>query len=219
MDTLLASRFILRSDERQATLIHPLPSTWWSRPYEYSWAMAFASPEAVVLDAACGISHPFKFALAERSREAHACDLDPRITSKAAIIEDISRDFGVEAAASQVDYWQEGLRLACANLTELPYEDALFDRVFCISVLEHMPFNDQALALREFSRVLKPDALLILTFDYPTVSLEDISMLLRDTGFVFAGEVDYTLPEDALHTDMWGGLHCFRAVLRKASDS
>jgi len=217
MDTLLASRFILRADERQTTLIHPLPATWWSRPYEYSWAMAFTSPEAVVLDAACGISHPFKFALAERSREAHACDLDPRITSKAAIIEDIGRDFGVEATAWHVDHWHESLHLASANLTELPYEEQQFDRVFCISVLEHMPVSDQALALREFSRILKPDGLLILTFDYPTVSLEDMSMLLRDTGFVFAGEVDYTLPEDALYTDMWGGLYCFRAVLRKVN--
>lgn len=141
----------------------------------------------MLLDAACGISHPFKFALAEVSREVHACDIDPRITSRSQILEDIARDFGLDAAQRQASDWQHRLHLAHANLADLPYDREKFDRVFCISVLEHMTPEDQSAAIGEFYRTLKPGGLLVLTFDYPAVHLENIQQTLQQAGFTFAG--------------------------------
>jgi len=211
----LTSRFFVESDEKIDKLIHILPNTWWSRKYEYAWAMRFASPVAVVLDAACGVMHPLKFALAERCLETHACDIDPRITSKSAIIEEISQNLGAAAAQWHVEHWQSNLELAYADLTKLPYMDDKFDVAFCISVLEHMQAREQELALEQFYRVLKPGGLLIFTFDFPGVELDALPDIVSDAGFEFAGDVDLDMPPDALHTEMWGGLHCFRAALRK----
>lgn len=125
LDHQLDARFIVDSDHREDTFIVPLPLTWWSRPYEYAWCSQFAGEQEVVLDAACGISHPFKFYLASNSmREVHACDLDVRILSKKEIYADAVRDFG-ECAANQLTEhtdWSR-LHLAYASITAMPYGD------------------------------------------------------------------------------------------------
>lgn len=84
------SRFFVNSDARREKLIYDLPESWWSRPYEYEWCTNFISPHDVVLDAACGISHPLKFYLAGFSDEVYACDLDARILSREAILQNIA---------------------------------------------------------------------------------------------------------------------------------
>lgn len=54
-----------------------------------------------------------------------------------------------------------------ASMTELPYKDEeIFDRIFSICVLEHLSKHDQIKAIREMVRVLKPDGIIGLTFDY-----------------------------------------------------
>ncbi len=213
----LQSRFIVDTDERVEHMIYDLPKSWWSRPYEYAWCSSFVSDEAVVLDAACGISHPFKFFLAEHCKMTYACDLDPRILSTESILKNIRDDIGVqEAEAAEVKrYTADTLALAHANLTSLPYENDLFDLIFCISVLEHMPVKDCVKAMEEFKRTLKPDGKLILTFDYPTVNLNVMDRMFDELGLEYADQVDYALPDHAVHSKMWGSLYIFRAVLRK----
>jgi ubiquinone/menaquinone biosynthesis C-methylase UbiE len=49
------------------------------------------------------------------------------------------------------------------SLTELPYEDASFQRVLCLDVLEHLTFDDQPRALAELARVLSPDGELLIS--------------------------------------------------------
>ena len=44
--------------------------------------------------------------------------------------------------------------LVCADAMQLPFEPGTFDAIVSMDVLEHIP--DDALALREFYRVLKP---------------------------------------------------------------
>ena len=65
---LLTTRFFNTNDKRMDTVVFPLPSHWWSRFYEYAWAAEFCSENDVVLDAACGIPHPFKFYLAGKCK-------------------------------------------------------------------------------------------------------------------------------------------------------
>ena len=212
------SRFFVNSDARREKLIYDLPESWWSRPYEYEWCTNFISPHDVVLDAACGISHPLKFYLAGFSAEVYACDIDARILSQDDIIQDITNDISPEAARQVQARRTTSLHLAQADLIALPYADESFDTIFCISVLEHLSQEDAALAVREFHRTLNGEGLLVLTFDYPTVNLPVINDVLLQAGFQYWGETDFNLPADALYTEQWGGLNCFRAVLKKAQN-
>jgi len=51
-----------------------------------------------------------------------------------------------------------------ADMQNLPYADKTFDKVVCISAIEHV--DDDVLALYEMMRVLKPEGLLLLTTEF-----------------------------------------------------
>lgn len=211
----LKSRFILNSDPKVNEFIYPLPETWWSRPYEYAWCASFLESEDTAMDAACGIPHPFKFALGRTCKEAHACDWDARIISHESVLEAVRSEIN-EAAAEQVrkgKYTETQLKQA--SLTQLPYPDSFFDKIYCISVFEHLSPNDMQLTMQEFKRTLKDEGIIILTLDVPTIDLDMFQDLLHRSALEPLSEVDYVLPQDALRTDLWGGLFCFRAALKK----
>lgn len=207
----MISRFVRVADAHVTSVLWPLPEPWWSRGREYAWAQRFVSKRHVVLDAACGVSHPFKFWLAENAQECHACDLDPRIVDDQAMVANVREDLGGEASIPK------NLYRKIADITSLPYPSNGFDRIFCISVLEHMTVGSILNALSEFHRVLKPTGLAVLTFDVPPLDPESIAETVRSVGFEFAGPLDLALPEDALFTHMYGGLRCFRTVLKRRS--
>ncbi|WP_339788101.1 class I SAM-dependent methyltransferase [Paenibacillus sp. FSL R7-0313] len=212
----MESRYIRQSDPKTDTLVFPLHPAWWSRPYEYEWARRFARPEDVVLDAACGISHPFKFWLAENCREVHACDWDERILSEEAIRLDIVSDFGEQAAQDLPESTLVRLHRAQANLAQLPYESGKFDRVFCISVLEHLDTGTMLRAFREFARVLKPNGQLIATFDVPEMRPDLLETIMAVTGLTIEDKLNVKEPDDAIWSDMYGTpIRCFRAVICK----
>jgi SAM-dependent methyltransferase len=54
----------------------------------------------------------------------------------------------------------DGRRIHALDVTALPYPDASFDVVICNHVLEHVP--DDATAMRELRRVMRPDGVAIL---------------------------------------------------------
>ena len=214
-DDILYSRFFVKEDLNTTEFVYPLPAAWWSRGYEYVWCASFASTEHTVLDAACGISHPLKFYLAGRCAHVHACDLDSRVLSPESMIAEVRSDIGEEGATGPLSDAMTQIQFAHADLTALPYGEGMFDRVFCVSTLEHLSSDARLSALVEMHRVLKDEGLLVLTFDYPTVHLPEINEMIHRSGLEFVVPPDFTLPPDALYTQMWGGLYCFRAVLRK----
>ena len=228
----LTSRFLKTKDLRCDEVVLPLHPAWWSRPYEYAWAGSFAEG-GTVLDAACGIEHPFKFFLVDRVGEIHACDMEEGILSRDAIRKGLRETYGEAVAGQLPERYLDGIHFSRSSITALPYADGLFDRIFCVSVLEHLTdsFNrhpwiprvdllqsllkrDIWLALGEFKRVLKNDGLIILTFDYPDINLDYLASVVRSLGLSFAGETDFTLPADALYAESLK-LSCFRAVLKK----
>ncbi|MEO2256343.1 class I SAM-dependent methyltransferase [Paenibacillus amylolyticus] len=212
----MESRYIRQSDPKTDTLVFPLHPAWWSRPYEYEWARRFARSDDVVLDAACGISHPFKFWLAENCREVHACDWDERILSEEAIRLDIVSDFGEQAAQDLPESTLVRLHRAKANLAQLPYESGKFDRVFCISVLEHLDTGTMLRAFREFARVLKPNGQLVATFDVPEMRPDLLETIMAVTGLTIEDKLNVVEPDDAIWSDMYGTpIRCFRAVICK----
>ena len=208
------SRYVRKTDLSKKCVFFDMPMAWWSRPYEYAWALGFAEPGMRVLDAACGVSHPFKFALADIGCEVDACDTDPRVVSDTEIVTHIADDVGL-VAANEAQNILGKVRRKVADIEHLPYPDSCFDRVFCISVLEHMEVSVITSCLSEFWRVLKPDGRLLLTFDVPTIQPEAIAEMVRTAQFTFAGTFDPNMPTDRLYTDAYGGLQCFRMALVK----
>jgi SAM-dependent methyltransferase len=64
----------------------------------------------------------------------------------------------------EIAAWREidpGLALQVEDASDLPYEDSSFDHSICVSVVEHVPDDTQALA--EIWRTLKPGGILHLT--------------------------------------------------------
>ncbi len=213
------SRFFVHDDEQTDSTLLKLPHDWWSRFYEYEWAKKFANKDDVVLDAACGVCHPFKFYLTDLCKEVYACDLDPRVLDKEAIIQDITAFLGLEVAANMDLTYLEKPHLSLANLTNLPYSNKQFDKVFCISVLEHMDKDSMFQAFQEFQRVLKDDGLVILTFDYPDIQFPNLEEAISQADLQFYGDVSFELPTDALYSRFHPPtLYCFRAVLKKNSN-
>lgn len=231
----LTSRYVVKTDEHVTHFFFELNPLWWSRFYEYPWAAQFMRADDVVLDAACGISHPFKFYALDKAREVVALDNDPRILRKEAIQADVVNDFGQAQVGLVTDRYFTDIQYVLAPLEKMSLPDKKFDRVFCISVLEHVQdwcnqyrFLNRFHFLRsvvphgipiilgEFKRVLKDDGLIVLTFDYPTINIDYFLSVLPSVGLEFAGPVDTTLPTDALYS-VDKELYCFRVVLKKSA--
>jgi len=125
---------------------HPIDPHWWSRHYEYPWALQYAEAGQVVADMGCGwMYRPFKDALAALGCKVYAVDGDWRVLAQEE---------------------RPGIELVYADMTEPieAIEEGSLDRIFCISVLEDL--GDKLIdALKEFYRLLKSGGLCVLTFD------------------------------------------------------
>lgn len=132
------STYFCNEDIHVKNFIFDLDPTWWSRPYEYPWASQFVESNDIVLDAACGICHPLKFYLSDYAREVYACDIDPRILQPEKILEEIEVVFGKNARMELPSKYLNKIHFSQASLLSLPYPDKKFDRIICISVIEHL---------------------------------------------------------------------------------
>jgi SAM-dependent methyltransferase len=216
MDEMFASRFFKTSDPVIKKMIVDIPAVWWSRFYEYEWARRFCQPDDVVLDAACGICHPFKFFISDICRQVYACDIDSRISVPSEILSDIAAAFGTQAALGFPVVYLSRVHLERASILRLPHKADVFNKVFCISALEHLSAYDVSLALQEFRRVLKDNGWLIITFDVPGLDPEFMVATVADLGFKFIGSIETRKPEKAIWSDRCQ-LNCFRAILAKTS--
>jgi 2-polyprenyl-3-methyl-5-hydroxy-6-metoxy-1,4-benzoquinol methylase len=115
-----------------------------SKQWEYSWALEQAAlfPGCWVLDAGCEASI-FPVYLAEQGCRVTALDVP----------------LPARPDAFHIKY-------VAGGLTTLPFAADSFDRVFCISVIEHLERNQALTALDDMHRVLQPGGKLLLTSDY-----------------------------------------------------
>jgi len=143
-----------------------LPSLHWSRRFEYPWAVLngkfLGSPKPFrILDCGAGLN-PLQFFLAMRGYSVYSLDLNIGTLLR---IGRIKANFGIQTIHP---YYGDILRM--------PFPDNSFDRVICISVLEHVlsryPIRSDTqleiilrMFFNELLRVLKPEGLLLLTFD------------------------------------------------------
>jgi SAM-dependent methyltransferase len=182
-----------------------LPS-WWSRMYEYAWAIQFAKPGQVVADMGCGWSgRPFKEELADKGCDVYAIDGDPRVL-------DLPK--------------HKGVRLIVRKFLE-PMDDLpQFDVIFCVSVLEDLT-KDLPEVLKKFASKLKDDGLLVVTFDmpynkekptpvYPGLRIGDFLEAYIEAGLTVLPDTEViTDTEHLVHHDEWN-LACCHWVLKKS---
>lgn len=123
---------------------------WWNPDFVALMAKRWGLAEArSVLDAGCGVGHWGRVLAPFLSPEAEliGVDREPEWVAKA------------DATAKAKGLTRFSYRQGDAN--RLPFEDGRFDAVTCQTLLIHVP--DPRATLREFSRVLKPGGLLVLS--------------------------------------------------------
>lgn len=188
------NRFLKVTDNKSQTIgNYEIPFEWWSRIYEYEWAKQFIVKKQNVLDAGCGIEHPFKFYLADNGCKVTAVDIDEGINN---------------LKYKNITFLQTELKKLSS---ELPHNS--FDVIFCISVLEHTK-NSLKSILNGFNDILKNDGKIVLTFDHPLLTFEELYQILLETNLEFEGKFDFeTKNDDLIGTHQ--GFRIFVCVLKK----
>ncbi|NGX34273.1 MAG: 2-O-methyltransferase NoeI [Candidatus Anoxychlamydiales bacterium] len=215
----LDSRFFLITDEQTKSMEGiPFPKYWWSRPFEYKWASKFTGQEYTVLDAGCGITHPFKWYLGNTCSKAWACDIDPQILDYETIMKQTKSDFGQDAydiMYENIHQWMK-VNLVCSSICSLPNYMPMFDRIFCISMLEHLSNDEMKQTLKEFAKKLSSKGLLVITVDYPTIHPKKLLEIAASEGLIPAGNIELgSPPKNAVNGNpYYPALYVYRCVLK-----
>lgn len=153
VDMLLPELSVLRETNLFGSLTLELVSTMhWSRQYELPWSIDVSRLEShhLVLDAGCGYSSTKYFA-ARRARKVVGIDLNQDYL-------DIANNGCKKLKLDNVELYN-------SDISSFKYNEK-FDRVFCISVLEHDPSHDNRIkCLDNIINHLKPGGLFIFTYD------------------------------------------------------
>ena len=141
---------------------------YWSRQWEYPWAIESAElvrpdghpiddiEEMKVLDVGCGTA-PFLVYLGQMGCQAYGSD--PGSTPDEEKIDGFWAIFNPDFGKPYItELRQEGMQA-------LSWPDNYFDRVFCHSVIEHLPLEKVRAGVWHMKRVLKPGGLLVMTVD------------------------------------------------------
>ena len=185
----------------------------WSRAWEYPWAIIAAEMQKhsfKVLDVGGGGS-PFAIYLAQNGHETYVIDpsLNQGLSSlvnkdksiyrnmRSIIFHLLLKVFGIRRiwglpAKDRIN----AIHYYPYSATDIKFSDNYFDRVFCLSVMEHIPVEIWEQCLREFERVLKPGGRIIITLDMGTrVANERIYLkLLKACKLQLIGNPDYDVP-------------------------
>ncbi len=155
-----------------------------ARRWEYPWAILSTDlePGLCVLDAGCGGS-PLPIYLAKRGYDCFATDpdimnpLDPSkykgihkkcINVRRFIKHRMFRYFGGSLGDGYYNLATRhnvSITYKKESIQEMSFEDNFFDRVFCISVIEHVPKEEWSICIEQLMRVVRPGGKLIITLD------------------------------------------------------
>jgi SAM-dependent methyltransferase len=97
-------------------------------------------------------------------------------------------EYAARLAIEGLDPNYSSERVRAGSLTDLPFEDATFDRALCLDVLEHLTFDEQPRALAELHRVLKAGGELL-------VSVPNLAHLQSRIHFLLQGRLIRTASE------------------------
>jgi SAM-dependent methyltransferase len=91
-------------------------------------------------------------------------------------------EFAESLAIEGLDPNYSSKHVRTGSLLSLPYAAHTFDRALCLDVLEHLPYDDQIVALSELFRVLKPGGELL-------VSVPNLAHLQSRVHFLLTGRL------------------------------
>jgi 2-polyprenyl-3-methyl-5-hydroxy-6-metoxy-1,4-benzoquinol methylase len=167
-----------------------IPPSWWSRGYEYAFVSKYVKKTDVIMDAGCGIEHPFKWWAGDNTKMVYAVDVDPRLHEY--------------PAEDHIEWW-------CCDFDHFAKQfKGEVDKIFCISVLEHI--SNPANVIVSLSKVLKKKGKMILTIDYPLLRPQTLLQIIEPLSLSI-GEYEYEEgPNDVVGP---GGLRVYSAVLTK----
>lgn len=128
-----------------------------TRTFEYPWAYYSASlkPGMRVLEIGGGLSG-FQFVLSKSG--CHVVNIDPGM-------EDLGWPCNQESMNTLNRRFKTNVELRNATVSESNLEKQGYDRVFSISVIEHLPDDEIKEVMKHTHRSLKPGGLFILTID------------------------------------------------------
>ncbi len=183
----------------------------WSRVFEWPWALLSAdlSPDHEVLDIG-GSYAVFQYAAAMKCKQLINLDPDKKALESAQEMAQRMQITNIETVVGDA-----------TDLSMYPGDSGYFDRVFCVSVMEHIP--DWRKCLSELFRVLKPGGKLILTMDIkmagPTGA--EFNIMMNDVAWLFSehGHTPPFLPDYTSVNQMPDGteLACLCMVFHKES--
>ena len=171
----------------------PGPQIYGSRLWEYPFAILAAElrPGLDCADVGCGRT-PFTLYLASQPG-VRATGFDPDFFAPG----DRPDAFGVNAAFIR----STGLDVRNCGMANLDAPDNHFDRVFCLSVIEHLDADTARRGMREMARILKPGGRLIVTVDvaiHDSFGDADPLSLVWESGLLPAAGVDLKWPRRRL---------------------
>lgn len=194
--------------------LFPGSQLYGSRLWEYPFAILAADlqPGMACADVGCGRT-PFTVYLS-RHPGIQVTGFDPDVGGD----EKRTTAFGVNADFVR----RTGLDIRPCGMVRLEAPDNHFDRVFCLSVIEHLDAPTARAGLREMARILKPGGRLIVTMDvaiHETTCDADPLSLIWESGLLVAGEVDLRWPRRRLGIGYHGGLPAdvYGMVLEKSA--
>lgn len=85
---------------------------------------------------------------------------------------DISSDYMESYKKYEKNLGLKGISWEVQDARGLKYKDASFDKVYSISVMEHIPADGDILAMREIGRVLKPGGICAITVPFSGTAKE-----------------------------------------------
>ncbi len=167
-------------------------SFYGSRFWEYPFAVLTAKLEFGMkcADIGCG-STPFTPYLCEVVGKENVTGFDPDYVDN----EQDARHLSFGARKSHIEKF--GFRFQQNDFVKLDVPDETFDRVFCISVLEHIDNSEvKQRGLQEMARILKPGGKLIITFDTGIeLLLNPPWQIIELSGLIPDGGLDLSWPE------------------------
>ncbi|MEI6515997.1 MAG: class I SAM-dependent methyltransferase [bacterium] len=173
-----------------STTLFGQPQIYASRLWEFPFAIQEAdlSPGMTCADIGCGRT-PFTIYL-DRIARCKVTGFDPDVFETG----DRHKAFGVPQEFIQ----RTGLTIKRSGMDQIDVPDNFFDRVFCISVIEHVEALTARKGIREMARILKPGGRLILTMDvelFNTLSEADPLSLVWESGLFPCKSLDLQWPE------------------------
>lgn len=188
------NKFFTKKDEKVDKLgTFKIPKTWWSRPYEYAFASTFLDKKDKILDVGCGIEHPFKFFACDIVKEVVALDKDEAIK---------------KLEHKKIKYVHEDI----LNY-KIDEKDTKFDKIFCISVLEHTQ-TFLVEKLTAMKNVLADKGKIIITCDSPLLQHDKLIKYVSQAGLKLDGKENFDNLENLISSDRYN-LTCYSMVLKK----